>query len=419
MLIRILVLLPLLAGLELSGALGEDRGTCEYSFPDERSVGVLLVAPIFESDSRDVGENKTKLEAKGIVQFPCDSPMMLVVDGSNHHNLSFLRDNSLACIDLRYTELDDLMLANISRAISLEFIRFGPSVNDQLLCHLGMLPNLRTVDLRNSPITGEGLKCIAKQETLERVYLQGTQITDRDLMCLKSLRQLKHVSLPTQISDEGLRLVARIPRLEGIYLASTRISNSGLSDIDHCHQLKLLNLSGTEIGDEGIEYLRCQDTLEMLDLSATNVTDACAAIVGSLYRLRVLDLSETSMTAEALKNLDHLVSLNTLNLSDTHIDGGWESLKQLRKLEHLDLSGLEISSQDLEFLTDLKSLESVLIPDAEVTAELIKEILEDNTLKYFWLPQQISDEAASLLRANHWEQANGLGLWTRDNEKKR
>lgn len=76
----------------------------------------------------------------------------------------------------------------------------------------------------------------------------------------------------TQITDEGLKEIAKLQRLETLQLSYTRITDAGIKDVAKSQQLGSLFLTDTQITDAGIKDVAKLQKLKMLRIRGTKVT---------------------------------------------------------------------------------------------------------------------------------------------------
>ena len=115
----------------------------------------------------------------------------------------------------------------------------------------------------------------ADLEQVTRLHLSSTQITDAGLKEVAKLKQLEYINLNgTQITDEGLKEVANLQRLTSLHLSSTQITDAGLKDIAKLKQLSSLSLFATQITDEGLKDVAKLQQLKSIDLFGNKVTKA-------------------------------------------------------------------------------------------------------------------------------------------------
>lgn len=111
--------------------------------------------------------------------------------------------------------------------------------------------NLKELQLRGLPITGDGLK-----------WLSGAN-------CLYFL-----VLNDTTVDDAGLQYLRGLPTIEVIYLANTSIGDAGLRHLKSLHRLRWLLLRGTSVTDAGLEHLKEMSSLEAVYVQNTAITEA-------------------------------------------------------------------------------------------------------------------------------------------------
>ena len=60
----------------------------------------------------------------------------------------------------------------------------------------------------------------------------------------------------TQITDAGLKELAKLKQLTVLHLAETQVTDAGLNDVAKMKQLKLLTLGRTKVTDAGVAQLK-------------------------------------------------------------------------------------------------------------------------------------------------------------------
>jgi hypothetical protein len=97
---------------------------------------------------------------------------------------------------------------------------------------MASLPELEELHLFNAPVSDEGFQHLTKFPRLRWLDASGTQITDRGLPVLESLK------------------------LEWLRLRNTAISDVGVPSLTKLAHLKLLDIRGTAITDGAVEAIR-------------------------------------------------------------------------------------------------------------------------------------------------------------------
>lgn len=230
------------------------------------------------------------------------------------------------------------------------------------------------------------LTCYADEadELVARLVLKGAKVhelsfiqcglTDRGLSNLSRLGGLRSVEFNgTRVSQEGFRLLARVPGLR-----------EAIIDFD-MHDAGLL------------EFVERQP--ELVKLSIQNgVTDEQLKMIGQLSKLRSLTILESELAS--LRSLSRLKSLEFLRVYDCQFDSlagieelpllhdlelpgsillseRWgESLAECHQLRSLDLRELDLHDSDLIFLAKLPKLESLWVNETGVTVDGLREFLD-------------------------------------------
>jgi Leucine Rich repeat len=108
-----------------------------------------------------------------------------------------------------------------------------------------------------------------------------------------------------------------------------RGSNEHLRHVGRLGRLERLNLHGAPVTDVGLTYLKGLMHLQILDLDETRVTDAGLVNLTGMSSLKSIALSGTGVTDLGIDHLKRLMSLRELVVYDSRItDVGLEGLRQ-------------------------------------------------------------------------------------------
>ena len=140
----------------------------------------------------------------------------------------------------------------------------------------------------------------AVRENLEqtRGHNPAGQLTDADFEKVTGL-YLNY----TQVTDSGLKEVAKLQNLKELFLNYTQITDAGLKEVAKMQQLTMLGLSDTKITDAGLVELAELQQLTSLGLDNTQITDAGLKEVAKLQNLEELFLKGTKVTREGVAEL--------------------------------------------------------------------------------------------------------------------
>lgn len=170
----------------------------------------------------------------------------------------------------------------------------------------------------------EVLARLTSQTGIRRLYFQGTPAT-----------------------DEGLRSIAHLSRLEELILEdSSLLSDDGLDHLTSLRNLTFLCVSGPRLTDAGLSHLAKLPNLERLDVRYYNVSDAGLAHLARATNLRVLFLGNGPLT-----------------------DAGMLHVKDMKNLEAIDLMFTDVTDEGLEHLKGHAKLKEICVPRSRVRSE--------------------------------------------------
>ena len=153
-------------------------------------------------------------------------------EGMTAGRLAFLKQlHHLHKIDIRNTNLPDQALAPISELSHLEILKleFNDQLTDGVAGYLQSLTHLVELDLAFVNITDAAMPSLSKLSGLQRLYLYGTQITDRGVSHLASLKNLRMLYLGSEegqdVTDASVTVLSQFQSLELLGIYGTRISH--------------------------------------------------------------------------------------------------------------------------------------------------------------------------------------------------
>lgn len=106
-----------------------------------------------------------------------------------------------------------------------------------------------------------------------------------------------------QLTDEGLREVAKLDHVASLHLRDTKITGAGLVHLKGMKHLRRLHLERTDVDDEGIANLSGLKNLEYLNLYQTEITDAALQHLEGLTNLQRLYVWQTNVTDDGVAKL--------------------------------------------------------------------------------------------------------------------
>lgn len=260
----------------------------------------------------------------------------------------------------------------------------GARLHDALALRLVALPELRELRLADTAITAASVRAVAARAELEEVDLAGAPVDDASaaaLLAAPAMRILRLDATPitdaalagpagealvelylshTAVTDAGLAVLDRLPRLAALGLGHTAIGDAALPRIAALAALRTLVLTRTAASPEALCRLAALPALEQLYLDQTAADDTVTAALGGATghatgALRVLHLEGSQVSDAGVAALHDLPELDELTLGDTRIHDAID-LAAWPRLRTLSLVGLAISDPALPPLAARPSL---------------------------------------------------------------
>ncbi len=119
---------------------------------------------------------------------------------------------------------------------------YGDLIKKKDLEKLKLLPNLRGISFSGSNLNDEGMDVLCELSLLEKLDLQGTEITNDGLCGLKKLTQLKYLRLKEnwQLTNSCILHLKQIRSLCDLQIQETGITQDGLNRL--CGMSSLQNI---------------------------------------------------------------------------------------------------------------------------------------------------------------------------------
>ena len=132
--------------------------------------------------------------------------------------------------------ISDVGMEPISTLGNLVHLRIRNSlITDVGIEHILGLESLRILNLPQANLTPAGMLSLQQLKGLRQLRIGGDGTTDlsRSVAELHNLRALHLIDIP--VSDEGLRAIAKLPRLESLYLDNARVTEVGWQWLFNTH----------------------------------------------------------------------------------------------------------------------------------------------------------------------------------------
>ena len=146
------------------------------------------------------------------------------------------------------------------------------------------------------------------------------------------------------------------------------------------HNLRKVNLYANPVTDKCLPSF-VNLPLTYLSVSSTKISDAGMETVSKIQTLRWLDISETNIGGKGLRSIVNLPKLENLDADNTKMtsaDLTW--LKQCKSLRMLNLSVCKIDDSDGAVLADLPLL-ALYVSDCNLSDSFLSKLRQSKTLR--------------------------------------
>lgn len=281
-------------------------------------------------------------------------------------------------LDLNHNEITDDAAKHLKRMTKLEYLVLPEGISDAGFAAFADMTELAELQFGRLPeFTGSGLAHLKRSKLTELSLSEVEGLTDEGMADIGELTQLTRISLPPQLTTNGLVHLHTLTNLESLWFNKTQFDDEGFRHIAKLKSLRELGLSGTRnFTGEGLKHFADFKQLTALNLSSTAVTDEGLVGVSTLRHLKFLALSPQNGD----KGLVHLKSLKTLkylHLDETKVtDDGLAHLEPLEGLKGLSLERTVVTDAGLEHIKKLPNLETLGLYETKVS-KAGKEKLEE------------------------------------------
>lgn len=156
----------------------------------------------------------------------------------------------------------------------------------------------------NKEIDNNWLKKIGELTSLKSLHIDKTNISDKGVQYLESLKNLRHLNLRgVNITDSSLEVISKLASLEALWLNDTKIEGKKLNLLSNCKNLNELFLGKTYISDKTLKSVSELSELEDLSVSDTKITLKSLSLFRSLPNLKYLDITNTGINEYEVENL--------------------------------------------------------------------------------------------------------------------
>lgn len=177
-------------------------------------------------------------------------------------------------------------------------IAYSEAVNDSWLDVLAHWPELRELEVDNTPLTGAGFRNLAHTPKLQ--WLAGWNMYE--------------------LTDAAIEHIVKLPSLTGLHLDGCKhFTSEAIRKLKTCAKLNHLRLSDCPaVTDKEVAALCELQSLQELDFSrCKNISDEAVSKIAALTKLQELSLSHCELlTDAAVQSISSLTGLRRLRIGD-------------------------------------------------------------------------------------------------------
>jgi len=252
-------------------------------------------------------------------------------------------------------------------------------------------------------MTDAALARVTAIDGITALYLAGSRgVTDEGIRHLSRLPRLEHLDLSgTSITDRGMEVLRRTAALRSISMTGTNVTDAGAAHLADCPALEAVNLAWTNTGDGAIRALAGKTQLREFH-SGNHVTNAGLRLLQDLPRFKTwhggaarlsligertlpthLSLrgpfTDTGMAA--LRALDGLFSLN---IDDQRLAITAAALEPLIDLPHLAALAVDPGDDWMAAIAAMPRLRALHAQDTAAGDDGFAELSRSRSLEYLW-----------------------------------
>lgn len=183
----------------------------------------------------------------------------------------------LASVDsLTVFQFDPEDAAAVAAMTDLQFLTLSGMIDDKISTCFNEMTRLVKIDLTDSFVSMRALDHVPNPELVRELRL-GVNTCDDDVVeLLGEFSGLKKLDLhATQVSDQGLKTVAKCTQLEELSVAGRPITAEGLSHLSSLKNLKSLNLLWCDqLGPQIVDVLNSFPSLTKVALASNYLSEA-------------------------------------------------------------------------------------------------------------------------------------------------
>ena len=261
-----------------------------------------------------------------------------------------------------------------------------------------------------------GAKVVESGGVVTQVNVKCDAFTDADFRMLGSFTTIKDLTISGKtITDDTLALLTGLTELERLSTDGIQLTDAGYKQFAAFRKLKSLSFFHPAFRSEqftgsGLVHLKVLPNLEKLTFAGSTAGDAALEAIGQLTQLKEFRTWHTAQTQAGNAHLVKLTNLTGLRIGqrlpewgkDSPIsfnESSMETLAQIKTLESIELTEARLSAKIIPHLKALPRLTRLKIETVDISAadvEAIKAALPGCKVEH--KPMSESEKEALLVK---------------------
>lgn len=242
--------------------------------------------------------------------------------------------------------------------------------NVDSVCHLiPLAPRAQDINFTGSDITEKGFAHLKGHPSLEKVYLDDTELPGSSFEVLTTIPKLRALGCsPRHDTRVALSWIGQLVKLTNLRIADSNVVDADLTELSHLEELTDLQLSNNNV-DSGL------------------------SVVAQFQKLVWLVLSFTKIRTKTLESVRLAESVQKLFLEGVNIENaGLAEISQMEQLQLVHFVSDQVDANGIRYLSRLKNLEKLSIDNLKVTPDMVAEFKRFARLKQLWMGDVMSDK---------------------------
>jgi hypothetical protein len=178
-----------------------------------------------------------------------------------------------------------------------------------------------------------------------------------------------------EFSDEAMQYLPRLSKLEWLEIGGGKVGPSEIAKLKGCPLLVRLYIHDIKLGGDELAWLSGLTKLEALSLQRTGINGKIIKNIAA-SDLAVLNLSGNEITDDDMAQIARLKNLEVLALADTKITGaGIAKLEGMKRLNEFNIIRCTVHDSDLESFLSMPNLRIVYAEGCDISPVGIQSVV--------------------------------------------